>query len=280
MIYLEQRLNTVRNNGEGILSLSLAPNGTHDFSDVLSSAEYLVAAGLDQLLLITYDPDVMILSDLAPAEQEYVIRGKRNGCYKDMAFDNITAIRRQYPDLPLIMTPMLGDLLSYGMERFVKKAAACGVNGWDTCNYRAVTDPVGFRRLAEQEGMGFICAISAGGVDLQNPEQKELFEKTVLASSGELFLVPAVPGSSDGISGKTIKPYVDLIREIQARANRHFPIIGIGGITTVQDVYEVVRVAGADGVHFSSAYMKKKFRGDSLESIRKWLAEAKTAMRK
>lgn len=278
MIYLEKKLKEVRAKGEGILSISLAPDGSHDFTDLISSTEYLLEAGMNQLLLISYIPDVMVLSDLAPAEQEAVLIGQANGSYREMVFDNLEAVHGKYPDLPLIVTPMLGDMIGYGMRRFVKRAAECGVSGWDTANYRAIEDLAGCRKMVEEEGMGFICAITTNGIDLSRKEHRELIRETVKRSTGEIFLVPAQPGSTNGISGEYARPYVELIRETQEEMGHRCPIIGIGGITDASDAAELVHTAGVDGVHFSTAYLKKKFAGTPTEEIKNWLFEIKRAM--
>lgn len=279
MTYLETKLNEVRARGEGVLSISLAPNGAHEFERLLEPIEYLLEAGMNQLLIISYLPTVQKLCNLAAAEQMFVNRESVKGSYQDMVFDNLDAIHARYPDLPLITTPMLGDMIAYGQRRYVKRAAACGVVGWDTCNYTTIPDPTGIRRMVEETGAGFLGAVWSNMIDINRPEDRKLIRDTVACSSGELFVVPAVPGSSDGLDGKYFKPVVDYIREVQDELGHRYPLIGIGGIATAKDAYEMVQVAGVDGVHFSSGYMKKVIAGQSPAEITAFLRDVKAAMK-
>lgn len=279
MTYLETKLNEVRARGEGVLSISLAPNGVREFDRLLEPIDYLLGAGMNQLLIISYLPTVQKLCNLAPAEQRFVNRESAKGSYQDMVFDNLAAIHAKHPDLPLITTPMLGDMIAYGQRRYVERAIACGVVGWDTCNYTTIPDPTGIRRMVQEKGAGFLGAVWSNMIDINRPEDRKLIRDTVVCSSGELFVVPAVPGSSDGLDGRYVKPVVDYIREVQDELGHRYPLIGIGGIATAKDAYEMVKVAGVDGVHFSSGYMKRVIAGQSVEEITAFLRDVKDAMR-
>ena len=105
-----------------------------------------------------------------------------------------------------------------------------------------------------------------------------LVDGLVRVTSGELFLVPAIPGSGDGIDGEKVRPYVRAIREMQVKNDNICPIIGIGGISTAEDARQLVHTAGVDGVHFSTAFMKRIFAGETYPYIRDWLKLVKTAM--
>ncbi len=277
--FLEKKHKETIAKKEGILSISLAPNGARDYEDVLNSVQYLTEAGMNQLLMLSYLPDAMKLAEIAPAERKLLLQGIQNGSYREMFFDNAKAVKNRYSDLPLVATPMLGDVLCYGLERYIKKAAQVGVNGWDSAHYQAITDPVGYRKLVEKENMAFICAINAGAININDSTQRKVLEDIIRVTTGEVFFVPAKPGTSNVLKGQPIKGMVDFIRELQDKFNNHCPIISIGGITTPEDAHEVVQVAGTDGVHFSSAYMKRRFSGQSKEEIQAWLKEVKQAMR-
>lgn len=279
MTYLEKKLQETIAKKEGVLSVSLAPNGIGDYKDLLDSVSYLTEAGLTQLMMLSYVPDAMKLSEIAPSERRLLLEGIQGGSYRDMFFDNAQAVKEKFSDLPLVATPMLGDVLCYGLKRYIKKAAQVGVNGIDSAHYQAVDDPIGYRKLVEEANMGFICAIGAGGLDLDNTDHCKMLDVIVKITSGELFFVPAQPGTSSSLKGAPIKKYVDFIRELQEKNNNHCPIISIGGISSAEDAYEVVQVAGTDGVHFSSAYMKRRFSGQSKKEIQTWLKEVKQAMK-
>ncbi|NMC64312.1 MAG: hypothetical protein GYA55_14200 [SAR324 cluster bacterium] len=277
--FLEKKLKETIEKKEGILSISLAPNGIRDYEEVLNSVQYLTEAGMNQLLMLSYIPDAMKLAEIAPSERKLLLQGIEKGSYRELFFDNAMAVKKRFSDLPIVATPMLGDVLCYGLERFIKKAARVGVNGWDSAHYQAIADPVGYRKLVEKENIAFICAINAGGVDINNSDHRNTLEEIIRVTTGEVFFVPAIPGTSNVLKGQPVKSMVDFVHELQDKYNNHCPIISIGGINTPEDAYEVVRVAGTDGVHFSSAYMKRRFRGQSKEEIQAWLKEVKQAMK-
>jgi len=278
MTYLENRMKEIRRTGEGILSLSLAPSGVRDYSDLWYSTGYLKEAGMSQLLIISFVPDSMKLNGLALAEQRMVAEEMAKGSYRDMVFDSFAAVRGKFPDLPLIATPLLGDVLCYGMGRFIQKAKAAGVNGFDVATYQTIEDAAGYRARVEEAGLAFICALGANGLELDNPLHRKTMEGVVRVTSGELFFVPGAPGNNRPLSGAAVKNLVDFIRELQDKYHNRCPIISIGGVTTPGDAYEMVRIAGTDGVHFSSAYMKRRFNGQSREEIQAWIREVKKAM--
>lgn len=278
MTYLERKHRETRQTGEGLLSITLTPEGSRNFIPLLSTVDYLMDAGLNQLILIGCMPEVVNLRMMVPAEERQFMVGLKNGSYAEMFFDSIAAIKERYPNLPVIVNPVLGDAVFYGMQRYINRCAAIGVNGWDCCTYPTIADPIQYRAMVQKAGIGFIISIGVAGLCLDHAEHRKMVEDAVKAASGELFFVPLQPGTKGAIKGSEIKRYVDFIREIQDKCGNHCPIVSIGGINTPEDAYEVVRVAGTDGVHFSSAYLKRKFT-QSQEEIQMWLREVKAAMR-
>lgn len=269
------RLMDCRKNGEGILSISLSCNGTREFDRNLELADMLVKAGINQLMLITYNTNAGYIGSLAPAERTFVKMGVEKGSYEAMWEDNVKVLREAYPELPIIVTPMAGDIITFGKRRFLDKCVELGVDGLDTAQYRCVPDPIGLRRDCEERNLGFIPAINGGGLRADVPRTFEVMDEQVRVNFKELFLVPAIPGSKDGIDGAHWKPVTDRIRRVQKEAGRECPIIGIGGITTIEDAEEIVKTGGVDGIHFSSAFMKRLFVKQPLAEISDWLKHVK-----
>ncbi len=281
MLFLTEKLNEVINRGEGILSASLAPYSSRNYERLNDEVNLLLEGGLNQLLIIHYVPENMKLAEIAPLERKFVLRNyKEEEAYTDMGFDNIAEIHRNHPDLPIIDTPHFSATVTYGVERFIRKCEKVGVAGWDSVGYQVVEDPCGYRKKVEKHNIGFIGCVSYGGLDLNNEEHRQRVDRMVKASSGELYVVPAVPGSSDGIKGELVRPVIQYIRESMVRQNNLQPIVCIGGIASPEDAYQCVQVAGANGVHYSSAFMKKVVEGESRENIVAWLRETKAAMKK
>ncbi len=274
---LSDCLKKTMDNGEGILSVSLAANGIGDYRDLYTTLDYLIAAGLDQLIMISCIPEIVNLRTVTNAEEKLFMEGIAKGTRPDMFFDSVKAVRDRYPELPVICNPPLGDLVYYGMKRYVNRCASLGIIGWDDCHYQAIKDPAGYRKMIEEAGIGFICSVAIAGADLENKEHRKRIEEAVRVSSGELFFVPGEPGASSALRAAPLKKYVDFIREIQEKYDNRIPIVSIGGINTAEDAYELVRIAGTDGVHFSSAFIKRKLMCE-LEEVLEWLKGIKKAM--
>lgn len=280
---IENRINglaQISRTGEGILSLTQAPSGVHSYSELVEFVSFLVESGLNQLLMLCYEPHDMKVAEIAPSEIRLLKKGLAGGGYTEMFFDNARAVREKFPDLPLIATPMLGDVLCYGRRRFLESCQSVGVDGMDTAHYLAVDDPVGFRKEVMDAGIHFICAICPTALDLTREADRQLLEKYAEISEGEIFLVPSIPGHTTKLEGEPFIEMVQFIREMQKKHGVTGRIISIGGMNTPEDVYQMTHIAGTDGVHFSSAFIKKQLGGMPWESIGSWLKEIKDAMKK
>lgn len=273
-------LKKVRDRGEGILSVTLAPTGTKDFSKLLERVDFLDKCGLNQLLLIYYEPNSMKIGGIAPAELKLVKQEMMNGTSTDMFLDNADAIRKSYPNLPLIATVNVGEALCYGTKRLFTKFKKIGIDGIDTPSYLAVDDPVSFRMCAESSGIHFIGAIYANFVNMDNPAHIQKIDNLVKVCRGEILFVPTDQGATKALKGDGFRPLIHHIREIQKQNNIDANIIAISGINTPEDAYQMVHVAGTDGVHFSSAFIKRLLADESYENISSWLKEVKNAMKK
>ena len=201
-----------------------------DFSWKLEEGEYFTAPEV-----------VMVHSDEG--------LGKMSRTFHDLYRNNL--IRGEYKDKrrPILINNWEATYFDLNEEKIValaQKAADIGVSGWDTANYLAVSDPIGLRKMVQDRGMGFICAVFSNMLDIDSPEDRETIRNIVKASSGELFVVPAVPGTSDGLKGKYVRPYVEFIREVQEEAGRTL----VERCEIISIVFEEGRVpiGAADGV--------------------------------
>lgn len=269
----------LRAGGEGLLSTSLAPNGYYDYTQLTERLDCLMRGGLSQLLEIVADPNVFTGTDIALAETQLVLEGTQRGAHREMFFDTATVIRQRYPQLPLIASSGIMNIMSYGQKRFLQKCAACGVDAVDFPRYLTIKDPIDFRRDVRAAGMYLICPIYLDRFHLDCPEQMNLLEQVTAISEGQIFVVPGASGSSNRFDGQKYRPLIETIRAFQDKHHVRATIICIGGITSPDNVYELVRVAGADGVHYSSACINRLLDGVPLEQVEHWLLESKAAMR-
>lgn len=272
-------LHELRAGREGILSTSLAPVGDRNYSVFTERLDCLIRGGLSQLLEIVADPGVFTGTDIALAETQLVLDSTRRGSYREMFFDTAAVIRQRYPQLPLIASSGIMNVMSYGQKRFLRKCAQFGVDAVDFPRYLTIEDPIDFRRDVRDAGMYIICPIYLDRFDLRCERQMELLEQVTVISEGQLFLVPGASGSSSRFDGRKYRPLIETIRSFQDKHQIKATIICIGGITTPDNAYELVRVAGADGVHFSSACINRLLDGTPLEQVERWLLESKAAMR-
>ena len=172
---MELLYETARNR-RGVLSTSLAPSGNHDYSKLHERLDCLMESGLDQLLEIMADPTTFTGTDIAMAETRLVLEGTKHGAYREMFFDTAAQIRNKYPDLPLIASCGIMNIMSYGQKRFLNKCVEYQVDAVDFPRYLVLDDPIHFRADVRSAGMYIICPVYLDRFDLKNEEQmKQLF---------------------------------------------------------------------------------------------------------
>ncbi len=263
---------------EGILSVTMPPACLWDFNYTFELVDMLQRAGLNQLLFMIGDVDSLKMAEVAPVEVELLLKGLKEGYRTELISTPMKKIREHYPDLALVNTVHIGEALCYGINRFVEESAAMEIDAIDNCAYRYVEDPLGFRANIRKHNMYHFTAIFAKIIDHSNPTMMGIVQKMVDTSEGELFVVPGMMGHADTLSGEEMKVYVDFIRERQEKIGRYVPLIGIGGVRSPEQAADLVHVAGIDGVHTSTAFMKKLLSNEPFERIEDYLREFKDAV--
>jgi tryptophan synthase alpha chain len=187
----------------------------------------------------------------------------RNGITMDKALDMIREIRRR-SDVPIIFFSYFNPIHSYGPERFVSRAKACGVDGvlvvdlplnearWlkpltDKANlawiYLATPTTPDFRiQKMDQDGSGFLYYVSVTGV------------------TGTRGSLPS------GLSQKC-----EHVRQIC-----RLPVAVGFGISSPQQA-SLLR-PHVDGVVVGSEIISRVQRGDSVADIGEWVKEMKAAL--
>ena len=263
---------------EGILSVTMPPACLWDFNYAYELVDMLQRAGLNQLLFMIGDCDSMKMAEVAPVEVELLLKGLQEGYKTDLISEPQRRLRKKYPDLAMVNTVHIGEALCYGINRFVEESAAMGIDAIDNCADRYVEDPLGFRKNIRAHGMYHFTAIFAKIIDHTNPQLMEIVKNMVDEAEGELFVVPGMMGVIETLNGEEMKVYVDFIRERQAQLGKYVPLIGIGGVRSPEQAADLVHVAGIDGVHTSTAFMKKLIAEEPLEKIEDYLKEFKQAV--
>lgn len=282
MKVIDKYLTEVRDAHEGILSLTLPANGGKwEDTEYFEIMDMMVSSGMDQMLTILTNPNAFKNNELATTEVVACRQGIERGADSDLMFTHTLAkIRQRYPKLTLIASGNIPCAIAYGIDRYFQKCVENGIEAIDLPVYPCIPDPFSFTARMHQNGLYNVCSLHADSIDLKNPEHVKVFDELIHIGKGEIFLVPAIPMTAGGFDGEFFKPYVDHIREVQAADNNSgCKIIAIGGIQTAEDAYQLVRVSGVDGVHFSTRFLKPLLAGESLESISAWLKTIKDAMR-
>lgn len=139
-----------------------------------------------------------------PVIQEASTRALRHGMTLRILMDQLRHIRRDVPDMPLLLMGYLNPIMQYGFENFCRDCAACGVDGmiipdlpFDDYirHYRPVADRYGLRmvmlitpetseeriRLIDEATDGFIYMVSTaattGAQNAFSPEALAYFER-------------------------------------------------------------------------------------------------------
>ena len=286
MTQFENRIDAlarVSARGEGILSISLAPRDPRDFPALVDEVGFLRECGMDQLLMLFYEPEAMGVANVAPAEIRALKAGTAKTAWREAFFDSMAAVRAALRDLAHICSTVLPDIVSYGQRRCLRRCFEVGVDAIDPPNYRAIEDPVGLVEDSLAEKVPYIYSVMCDqltGARLSDPAVADKLGRILRRSFGELFVVPAVSGTVTELKGEAIRPLMEQIKELLKRLDVDPRIIAISGINTPQDAYEMTHVAGAHGVHFSSAYLKRAERNMPRSEIAAWLRQVKDAMRR
>ena len=273
-----KKLTDVTARGEGIISASVACCSKKSYGRLLDDVGALLEGGLNQLLLIFYAPENMRVASIAPAEVAATRNSIAGGTYEEAFFDTAAAVRAAYPELPLIASGVVPDVVTYGIGRFLQRIWETGVDAIDTPNYKAVADPIGLAAQTLAAGGSYIPPITTSQLRLELPEHQAFLSETARIGREEIFFIPGVSGETKRITGAQFVSMVDCLREKQRQQGTNGVIISISGINTPEDAYQLTHVAGTDGVHFSSAYLNRVTAGTPANEIIAWLKEVKCAM--
>lgn len=271
----------VTERGEGILSASVAPSATREFDAIVDEVGFLVECGLDQLLMIFCDPEARgVAAGMAPAEIRALKAGTGDDLYRDASLDCARAVRVAFPHLPIIFSTSAQDIICYGRGRFLARCREVGVDAVDTPDYAGIEDPLGLVEASLASQVHYIYSVFQPKDVAWDDGLARRAAGVIERSAGEVFAVPGDSGATKALDGKAFEGTVSFIRRIASQRGIDPRIIAISGINTPEDVRQMTHVAGADGVHFSSAYLNRVAQGMPRGEIAFWLRAVKDAMRR
>lgn len=175
-----------------------------------------------------------------PVIQAADMRALAAGTTTDKIFESVERIRER-TDVPLAFMTYMNPVFAYGTERFMERAAACGVDA-------LIVPDVPFEERGE-----LLPACRKYGVTLiylAAPTSRERAKEIGEQSEGFVYCV-----SSLGVTGVRERITTD-IREMvgQVKAGRDIPCAVGFGISTTEQAREMARYA--DGVIVGSAVVK------------------------
>lgn len=227
-----------KNEGAFVPFVMLGDPSAEDAVDIIST---LIDAGADALEL------GIPFSDPAadgPTIQKSHLRALDGGATVDKCLDQISEIRRRYPEVPIGMLVYANVPYVRGLEKFYADLHASGA------------DAVLIPDVPVREGAPFIEAATAAGIDpvFIAPAQArpEVLEGVAANSRGYIYAV-----SRDGVTGaeheSQTKGLADVVFNISTYGGA--PVLLGFGISTPQHVADAV-AAGAAGAITGSAIAK------------------------
>lgn len=275
------RLTAARGQLGVLLPMSLPP-----YTYTMEFADMLVDIGTDILFIPFMTPAVRMPWMMGGTEQIVDHQAYEQGITSDMNWEIVSRVRTKYPEKPIIVVSFFNDVLAYGVERFVDRCRAYGVDGIDTPGYSAVTNRDCFRYGEKllRAGSGLIHPISTElATAPAGSREYELLADMLKAGHGFVFLMTDSAGKS-GATGHMpvdqMRPAVERIRAVQKAVGNPLPIITVCGVASAENAAEAVCQAGTDGVMLASAVIRKILAGDPLEQIGAYLGGMLHAMEK
>lgn len=170
-------------------------------------------------------------------------RALDNGITLDLIFEQLEGIREEI-DIPLILMGYLNPVMQYGMERFVKKAAELGIDGFILPDLPMYEYQTFYKELFDEHGLANIFLITP-----QTSEER--IREIDAISSGFIYMV-----SSDSTTGAETntddvqRAYFERIQAMELISPR---LIGFG----IHDHATFSNACSyADGAIIGSAFIK------------------------
>ena len=175
-----------------------------------------------------------------PVIQEANVRALRGGVTTDKVFDMVVKIRRK-TSIPMVFMTYANVVFSYGTERFIKKAAECGMDG-------LILPDVPFE---EKEEFDTVC--KEYGLDLISliaPTSHERITQIAKEANGFVYCV-----SSLGVTGTRAKITTDIGAMVKlVKEAKDIPCAVGFGISTPEQAKKMA--AQSDGAIVGSAIVK------------------------
>ena len=278
---MDKVFNELRNKKEGAL-IPLAPGDKYPFSHTLELVDMFSRVGSDilEIAIPTRFPWME-----GKAMQIHQLEALQDSVHAEDSFGVMEAAHKAHPDLPLVTINFMGPAFTYGTHNYAVSCKKAGIVGADVPDYPYVVgnDHEGFGKDLLDNGVHFIVDITMDVATAPEGTPKyQLLEKLISKSSGFLFLIAqpgGISGAKDKLPADELTPACERIRRIEEKYGVNTPIIIVCGISTPEQIYDSLRVVGADGVMLGSAVSKRLQAGESLEKVEPFVKSLKDATR-
>lgn len=247
-------------NGKAFIPFITCGDPSLDVTEKIVYAMADAGADLIELGIPFSDPTAE-----GPVIQAANIRALSGGVTTDSIFDMVERIRRN-TDIPMVFMTYANVVFSYGVERFVKKAAETGMDG-------IILPDVPFE---EKEEFDFVCRrYGLDFISLIAPTSHERISMIAKEASGFVYCV-----SSLGVTGMRSDITTDIGAMVElVKAARDIPCAVGFGISTPE---QARNMAGkSDGAIVGSAIVRlcEKYGEDCVPYIYEYVKAMKDAVR-
>ena len=247
-------------NGKAFIPFITCGDPSLDVTEKIVYAMADAGADLIELGIPFSDPTAE-----GPVIQAANIRALSGGVTTDSIFDMVERIRRN-TDIPMVFMTYANVVFSYGVERFVKKAAETGMDGIILPDV-PFEEKEEFDSVCRQYGLDFISLVA--------PTSHERISMIAKEASGFVYCV-----SSLGVTGmrSDITTYIGAMVKLVKTANDIPCAVGFG-ISTPEQAKDMA--GESDGAIVGSAIVRlcEKYGEDCVPYIYEYVKAMKDAVR-
>lgn len=241
-----------RGKKTGILSFYCTA-GYPGINDTVAVIRALEAAGADMVEIgIPFsDP----LAD-GPVIQQSSHTALDNGMSVPELFHQLREVRK-YVRIPLLLMGYLNPVLQYGVARFCRDAAACGIDGLIIPDLPLAEYKSDWRAITSELELNMVFLVAPG----TTPERIKIIDRL---SGGFIYLV-ATTGVTGGslVWEEQLKEYFTRVQDMQL----HHPLIAGFGIRTREDFGRVCRYTQGAVIGSGLIRVLEECNGDFRNSI-------------
>ncbi len=238
--------------------------GDPDLETTEKLALALEAAGVDILEIGVPFSDPTADGPVIQAASQ---RALKRGTTLAGILERIASLRRR-SDIPVVLFGYFNPILSYGVERFARDAAAAGVDGLLVVDL-PFEESGELRRYSDPASLAFISLVA--------PTTDAARARNILRrASGFVYAI-----SMTGVTGTSTPIQADIRRDLQRfRAETDLPIVAGFGIATAGQAAGIAPLA--DGIVIGSALVRliaeKAGRNDLVETAASYALEIRMAI--